>query len=96
MLIEEASNATGINGDQSDNSAQGTGAAYVFTRSGMTWSQQAYLKASNSSGAFGWSLAISGDTLVVGALSENSNATGINGDQSDNSAPVSGAAYVFF
>ena len=91
----EASNATGINGDQSDNSAQGTGAAYVFTRSGMTWSQQAYLKASNSSGAFGWSVAISGDTLVVGALSENSNATGINGDQSDNSARTSGVAYVF-
>ncbi len=92
----EASNATGINGDQSDNSAQGTGAAYVFTRNGTVWSQQAYVKPSNSGGAFGWSLAISGDTLVVGALSEGSNATGVNGDQSDNSARTSGAAYVFF
>ena len=29
-------------------SASGSGAAYVFVRSGTTWSQQAYLKASNS------------------------------------------------
>ncbi|MCH8056663.1 MAG: FG-GAP repeat protein [Proteobacteria bacterium] len=93
----EASNATGINGDQSDNSAIQAGAAYVFTRSGMTWSQQAYLKASNTDAGdmFGISLAIFGDTLVVGAYPENSNATGINGDQSDNSFEFAGAAYVF-
>ena len=93
----EDSNATGINGDQSDNSLTG-GAAYVFTRSGMSWSQQAYLKASNTDNndLFGFSVAISGDTLVVGAWREASNATGINGDQSDNSADRAGAAYVFF
>ncbi len=93
----EDSNATGINGDQSNNSAAGAGAAYVFTRSGMTWSQQAYLKASNTgvNDGFGWSVAIFGDTLVVGALREDSNATGINGDQSDNSAGNAGAVYVF-
>ena len=45
---EEDSNATGINGDPSDNSALDSGAVYVFTRSGTTWSQQAYLKASNT------------------------------------------------
>ena len=44
----EASNATGVNGNQSDNSATNSGAAYVFVRSGTTWSQQAYLKASNT------------------------------------------------
>ena len=44
----EDSNATGVNGNQSDNSADGAGAAYVFVRSGTTWSQQAYLKASNT------------------------------------------------
>ena len=44
----EDSNATGINGNQSDNSATESGAAYVFTRSGTTWSQQAYVKASNT------------------------------------------------
>ena len=42
----EDSNATGINGDQSDNNAGSAGAAYVFVRNGATWTQQAYLKAS--------------------------------------------------
>ena len=45
---KEDSNATGINGTQTDNSATNSGAVYVFTRSGTTWSQQAYVKASNS------------------------------------------------
>ena len=66
-------------------------------RSGTTWSQQAYLKASNTEvgDGFGFSVAISGDTVVVGAHEEDSNATGVNGDQADNSAADSGAAYVF-
>src|SRR5262245_26500458 len=45
--IREASATTGIGGNQTDNSVLGAGAVYVFTRSGTTWSQQAYLKASN-------------------------------------------------
>lgn len=93
----EDSNATGINGDGSDNSAVDSGAAYVFVRSGTTWTQQAYLKASNTEAGdfFGESVSVSGDTIVVGAETEDSNATGVNGDQSDNSASIAGAAYVF-
>jgi len=94
----EDSAATGIDGDQSDNSASFPGAVYVFTRDtvGM-WSQQAYIKASNtdSRDGFGESIALDGDTLVVGASGEDSAATGIDGDQSDNSMPGAGAAYVF-
>jgi len=93
----EDSNATGVNGDQFNDSADGSGAAYVFVRSGTTWTQQAYLKASNTGGGdnFGTRVAISGDTIVVGAGFEDSDATGVNGDQFNNSAPGSGAAYVF-
>ncbi len=93
----EDSNATGVDGEQNDNSANGAGAAYVFTRNGGVWSQQAYLKASNTDefDFFGRSVAISGNTLVVGAVHETSNATGVNGDQNDNSAERAGAAYVF-
>lgn len=93
----EYSNATGINGDQNNEEAFFAGAVYVFTRSGETWSQQAYIKASNTNGSdyFGWSVAISGDTLVVGAPQESSNATGVNNDQNNNSAANAGAAYVF-
>jgi hypothetical protein len=93
----ERSSATGVNGDESDNSAAGAGAAYVFVRSGSTWTQQAYLKASNAqaSDSFGRSVAICGDTIVVGAPHERSHATGVNGNQIDNSSPSAGAAYVF-
>ncbi len=95
----EDSNATGINGNQSDDSATSAGAVYVFSRSGSAWSQQAYIKASNpdSSDWFGWSVALSadGDTLAVGARYESSKASGINGDQNDNSSDSAGAVYVF-
>jgi len=93
----ESSNATGVNGNQSDNSLQSAGAAYVFVRTGSTWAQQAYLKASNTgqSDSFGEDVSISGDTIVVGAYKEDSNATGVNGDQSNNSASDCGAAYLF-
>jgi hypothetical protein len=95
--IGESSNATGVNGDQTDNSARYAGAVYVFVRSGSSWSQQAYLKASNTdeSDYFGGSVAVSGNIVVVGAIGESSNAVGVNGDGSDNSVQNSGAAYVF-
>jgi len=93
----ESSNATGVNGNQANNSALGAGAAYVFSRSGSTWTQQAYLKASNTGKGddFGYSVAVSGDTVVIGAHRESSNATGVGGNGADNSASDSGAAYVF-
>jgi uncharacterized protein YkuJ len=94
---QEDSSATGVNGDQSNDNADNSGAAYVFVRQGTTWTQQAYLKASNTGDEdqFGKSVSISGDTIVVGAHDEDSNAIGVNGDQSNNDAINSGAAYVF-
>jgi hypothetical protein len=93
----ESSSATGVGGNQANDSASFSGAAYVFTRSSGTWTQQAYLKASNTDGGddFGWSVALDGDTIVVGAVGEASGATGVDGDQTDDSASFSGAAYVF-
>ena len=99
---EDSNQTTVTNGNtaSSDNSASNAGAAYVFVRSGTTWSQQAYLKAANAEAGdnFGTSVAISGDTIVVGASQEDSNQTTItNGStaSSDNSASNAGAAYVF-
>jgi hypothetical protein len=93
----ESSNANGVNGNQNDNSFGEAGAAYVFTRNGTSWSQQAYLKASNTDLAdhFGFAVSVSGDTIVVGAIDESSNSTGVNGSQANNSAASSGAVYVF-
>jgi hypothetical protein len=93
----ESSNGTGINGEQGNSDTLHSGAVYLFTRSGGMWTQKAYLKASNSNAdyEFGVSLALTGDSLAVGAYREDSNATGINGNQADNSAPNSGAVYFF-
>ena len=104
----EASEAKGVNGNQDDKSIPQAGAVYVFTRSGNTWTQQAYIKASNTGekakgnvpdegDQFGFSLALSadGNTLAAGAISEDSAAKGINGDQNDNTAASSGAVYVY-
>jgi len=107
----EASAATGVNGNQADNSIPQAGAVYVFTRGGGRWTQQAYLKASNTGeksegealvgggdgDQFGFSLALAadGNTIAVGAVGEDSTATGINGNQADNAAVSAGAVYVF-
>lgn len=92
----EDSAAIGVNGTEADNAAQDAGAVYVFTRdAGGAWLQAAYVKASNTDGddQFGLIVALSGDTLAVGARPEDSAATGVNGDASDNSATDSGAVY---
>lgn len=62
-----------------------SGSASVFVRSGTTWSRQQKLVASDGAAdaRFGWSVAIDGDTVVVGAPTDRSSAT------------ASGAAYVF-
>jgi hypothetical protein len=95
----EDSNAIGVNGNQAGNSSPASGAVYVFSRSGSTWLQQAYVKASNTEedDTFGASVALSadGNTLAVGADREDSNAIGVNGNQADNSRTYAGAVYVF-
>lgn len=72
-----------------------SGACYPLTIDPIA--QQAYLKASNTGAndEFGYSVSVSGDTIIVGAYLEASNATGVNGNQGNNSASASGAAYVF-
>jgi hypothetical protein len=95
----EDGGSRGVNGNQNDNSVDGSGAAYVFVLNGSNWVQQAYLKASNPSmsAEFGHAVAISadGNTVVVSAFWDPSSATGVNGNQADESIPQAGAAYVF-
>lgn len=97
--ILESSAATGINGDQTSNASNLSGAVYVFARSNGVWTQEAYLKAGNTGlgDQFGVALAMSGDTLVVGAPFEDSNpAPNAPPDPVNNDLiKDSGAAYVF-
>jgi len=63
----------------------GSGSAYVFTRTGSVWTEQAKLLASDGAGgdAFGISVALDGDTPIVGARDD------------DDNGEDSGSAYVF-
>jgi hypothetical protein len=63
----------------------GNGSAYVFTRTGTTWTEQAKLTASDAAvrDHFGRSVAVTGNTAVVGA------------DLDDDAGISSGSAYVF-
>jgi hypothetical protein len=95
----EASRATGIGGDQTNRDAAGAGAVYVFARSGAAWQQRAYVKPANTGAGdgFGHSVAVSaaGTTLAAGAPAEDSKASGVDGNATDNTAADAGAAYVF-
>jgi len=95
----EDSRAVGIGGEQNDEAAGGSGAVYLYRRVATTWSQEAYVKATNTNAAdaFGTSVALAADSsaLAVGATQEDSNATGIGGDQTNESASQSGATYVY-
>ena len=56
-----------------DHAGSNSGSAYVFTRSGVAWSQQQKLTASDAAAGdwFGWSVAVSGDTCAAGAYGDN-------------------------
>ncbi len=74
----------GASGDDDDAGSR-SGSAYVFTRSGSGWSQQAKLTAADGAvhDRFGISVAVSGDTAVIGAFGD------------DDAGTDSGSAYVF-
>src|SRR5580765_4430194 len=95
----ENGGSRGINGNQNDLSAEDSGALYLFTRSGTTWTQQAYVKADHTEAydEFGSSMALShdGKLIAIGARGEASAAKGVNGNQNDNSAMGAGAVYIF-
>ncbi|MEM9553636.1 MAG: hypothetical protein AAGC60_05205 [Acidobacteriota bacterium] len=95
----EDSRATGVDGVQ-DVFASDSGAAYVFRRGPWNnWYQSHYLKASNTgvNDQFGSAVAISGDTIAVGAFAEDSGASLIDGAQDDDftDGGNQGAVYVF-
>ena len=94
----ENSSSLGVNGTPNEISND-AGAAYVFVRNSGTWTQQAYLKpaevgTSQANDLFGWSVGISGETIVVGAFNEDGSSTGVNSTPNENSLN-SGAAYIF-
>jgi len=85
---QQALDANGLN------SITNAGAAYVFVRSGSTWSLQQKIVAPDrgiGTGAklFGWNSSLNGNTIIVGAREDNLDENGLN--------PItnSGSAYIF-
>lgn len=99
--LDEDGMTTGVNSTPVTDSEinLSTGAVYAFTRDDAGWSEQAYIKASNTGAndTFGARLALSGDgsTLAVGAQLEDSASQGVDAVQDDDSAQEAGAVYLF-
>ena len=103
---DEDSMTTGVDAVKSGDSGEvgaaddtSSGASYAFVRAGADWTEHASFKASNTGAfdEFGSSIAVSGDghTVAVGARFEDSGATGVNGNEADNSVTDAGAVYAF-
>lgn len=80
-FVVAVSGSTAVAGAQGH---AGHGAAYVFTKSGLSWHEQAELKGSDmvAGASFGYSVGVSGSTIVVGAPNHHGGG-------------VTGAAYIF-
>jgi hypothetical protein len=89
----EDSNVTG----SATPAALDSGAAYVFRLVDTRWTEFVRLKAPNAEASdnFGNAVATDGDPVVVGAEAEASGERTIDGNQTDNTAPGSGAVYVY-
>lgn len=83
VAIDGDTAVVGVTGD--DDHGNASGSAYIFTRSGGVWTQQAKLVPDDGVeyAYFGYSVAIDGDTVVIGAVWD------------DDNGPYSGSAYVF-
>lgn len=75
---QEDSGASGVDVGQIDDTVNWAGAAYIFSRAGCGWSQEAYLKPDHTDpdDGFGSSVAITGDTVAVGVPRDDSAAAG--------------------
>lgn len=91
-LDDTFGNSVSLSGDTAvigahadDDAGTSSGSAYIFVRSGLSWTQQAKLNASDAAAGdqFGFSVAVSSDTVVVGARYD------------DDHGLSSGSAYIF-
>jgi hypothetical protein len=85
IVVGATGEASADPGDATDDTANESGAAYVFERSNGTWTQTAYLKGPiGQLNRFGNAVAVDGDVIAVGAWNED-----------DENYQDMGAVYVF-
>ena len=85
LFVSVSGDTAVVGAPEDDDAGSSSGSAYVFVRSGTTWTQQAKLTAGDAAAFddFGFSVSVSGDTAVVGA------------PVGDGAVTNSGATYVF-
>lgn len=91
--LEDSSSISSL----ADNSLVDSGIAYIFTRSGATWSFDEAIKSSNigAGDRFGNEVDHDGAHIAVAAIREAGDGEGIGGNPLDNSLTNAGAVYVF-
>lgn len=97
--------AVGAPGDNSgskefyDTPSPQSGAVHIYARSENTWKLQSFIKSPKprDNDNFGMSIALSddGNLIAIGVPNENSSSVGVNGSYENESAPNSGAVYLF-
>ncbi|HKU39908.1 MAG TPA: cadherin-like beta sandwich domain-containing protein [Polyangiales bacterium] len=106
VVLHDATLLVGSSGDTrggrglegaAESDASGAGAAYVFAHESGTWELTTYLKAKNAGtdDDFGLTVGIAGAAVVVGAMSEDNAAGGIEPAADDAVRSNSGALYIF-
>ncbi len=96
-LVRDSSAGVGVDDTPFGFGPTAAGSAVVFERTGTTWQDTHYLKAQHpdDNDYFGSAVAVWDGTVAVGTEWEDSGATGIDGDETDESADRAGAVWVF-
>ena len=90
----EDSIATGVNGNQADNSSADSGAVYVFKRTGRAWAQEAYLKGGVNHPGQGFGAPLDTNSKTI-ALSADGNWLAVGAPAQGTTLSHSGAVYLF-
>lgn len=89
-----------LSGDTAVLTGLNAGGVFTFRRAGASsWPLEVYLKPPivepSLQASFGSSVALDGDSMLVGASDERSCSFGVNGDQTNTGCASNGAAYVY-
>ena len=95
---DDASCATGVNGDQTDTGCVGSGAVYVYEQDEEgSWVERAYLKGSvvRAGDGFGTAIALDGERLVIASPGTDSCEGGADAELRDSGCESSGSVSIF-
>ncbi len=96
--IDDASCATGVDGDETDTGCTGAGAVFVYALDDTgAWNQSAYVKAAHvrAGDGFGAQVALDGDRLIVSAPGTDSCESGLDAELGDSGCEGSGSVHIF-